>query len=119
LACHFPGDPVMTGCLGLDAMWQVIGYCLAVSDTRLRGHPHRRAWRMSKKAKPYLAGTLRGGHLSGQARQAGVLRGERPAVFGRRLSLRRQRSQGRHDRGRSIRLQGSSPGLGSPHGPRT
>jgi 3-hydroxyacyl-[acyl-carrier protein] dehydratase/trans-2-decenoyl-[acyl-carrier protein] isomerase len=21
-ACHFPGDPVMPGCLGLDAMWQ-------------------------------------------------------------------------------------------------
>ena len=24
-ACHFPGDPVMPGCLGLDAMWQMIG----------------------------------------------------------------------------------------------
>jgi len=21
--CHFPGDPVMPGCLGLDAMWQI------------------------------------------------------------------------------------------------
>lgn len=27
--CHFPGDPVMTGCLGLDAMWQIIGFYLA------------------------------------------------------------------------------------------
>jgi len=27
-ACHFPGDPVMPGCLGLDAMWQVIGFFL-------------------------------------------------------------------------------------------
>ncbi|NRA43198.1 MAG: bifunctional 3-hydroxydecanoyl-ACP dehydratase/trans-2-decenoyl-ACP isomerase, partial [Pseudomonadales bacterium] len=23
--CHFPGDPVMPGCLGLDAMWQLLG----------------------------------------------------------------------------------------------
>jgi 3-hydroxyacyl-[acyl-carrier protein] dehydratase/trans-2-decenoyl-[acyl-carrier protein] isomerase len=22
--CHFPGDPVMPGCLGLDAMWQLV-----------------------------------------------------------------------------------------------
>jgi 3-hydroxyacyl-[acyl-carrier protein] dehydratase / trans-2-decenoyl-[acyl-carrier protein] isomerase len=26
--CHFPGDPVMPGCLGLDAMWQIIGFFL-------------------------------------------------------------------------------------------
>ncbi len=28
-ACHFPGDPVMPGCLGLDAMWQSVGFYLA------------------------------------------------------------------------------------------
>jgi len=28
-ACHFPGDPVMPGCLGLDALWQLIGFYLA------------------------------------------------------------------------------------------
>jgi len=27
-ACHFPGDPVMPGCLGLDAMWQLGGFYL-------------------------------------------------------------------------------------------
>ena len=27
--CHFREDPVMPGCLGLDAMWQLIGYYLA------------------------------------------------------------------------------------------
>ena len=27
--CHFLGDPVMPGCLGLDAMWQLIGFYLA------------------------------------------------------------------------------------------
>lgn len=26
--CHFPGDPVMPGCLGLDAMWQIVGFYL-------------------------------------------------------------------------------------------
>lgn len=27
-ACHFPSDPVMPGCLGLDAMWQLVGFFL-------------------------------------------------------------------------------------------
>ena len=26
--CHFIGDPVMPGCLGLDAMWQLTGFNL-------------------------------------------------------------------------------------------
>lgn len=26
--CHFKGDPVMPGCLGLDAMWQLLGFFL-------------------------------------------------------------------------------------------
>ena len=34
--CHFPGDPVMPGCLGLDAMWQLVGFFLGWS-----GHPGR------------------------------------------------------------------------------
>ncbi|MFT4888286.1 MAG: 3-hydroxyacyl-[acyl-carrier protein] dehydratase/trans-2-decenoyl-[acyl-carrier protein] isomerase [Pseudohongiellaceae bacterium] len=32
--CHFPGDPVMPGCLGLDALWQLVGFFLGWS-----GHP--------------------------------------------------------------------------------
>jgi len=32
--CHFPGDPVMPGCLGLDAMWQLVGFYLG-----WLGHP--------------------------------------------------------------------------------
>lgn len=24
--CHFEGDPVMPGCLGLDALWQLVGF---------------------------------------------------------------------------------------------
>ena len=27
-ACHFVGDPVMPGCLGLDAVWQLLGFYL-------------------------------------------------------------------------------------------
>ena len=27
-ACHFKGDPVMPGCLGLDALWQLVGFFL-------------------------------------------------------------------------------------------
>ncbi|KRA40222.1 bifunctional 3-hydroxydecanoyl-ACP dehydratase/trans-2-decenoyl-ACP isomerase [Devosia sp. Root635] len=35
--CHFPGDPVMPGCLGLDAMWQMIGYWLGWSGSPGKG----------------------------------------------------------------------------------
>lgn len=34
--CHFEGDPVMPGCLGLDAMWQLVGFWLG-----WRGNPGR------------------------------------------------------------------------------
>lgn len=36
-ACHFPGDPVMPGCLGLDAMWQLVGYWLGWSGSPGKG----------------------------------------------------------------------------------
>jgi 3-hydroxyacyl-[acyl-carrier protein] dehydratase/trans-2-decenoyl-[acyl-carrier protein] isomerase len=36
-ACHFIGDPVMPGCLGLDAMWQLVGFFLAWSGAPGRG----------------------------------------------------------------------------------
>ena len=35
--CHFAGDPVMPGCLGLDAMWQIIGYWLGWSGSPGKG----------------------------------------------------------------------------------
>ncbi|HQQ75213.1 MAG TPA: 3-hydroxyacyl-[acyl-carrier-protein] dehydratase FabA [Pseudomonadales bacterium] len=34
--CHFISDPVMPGCLGLDAMWQLVGFYLG-----WRGNPGR------------------------------------------------------------------------------
>ncbi|MCM2681174.1 3-hydroxyacyl-[acyl-carrier-protein] dehydratase FabA [Echinimonas agarilytica] len=36
-ACHFPGDPVMPGCLGLDAMWQLVGFFLGWTGGKGRG----------------------------------------------------------------------------------
>ncbi|MGE3301946.1 MAG: bifunctional 3-hydroxydecanoyl-ACP dehydratase/trans-2-decenoyl-ACP isomerase [Hyphomonadaceae bacterium] len=48
-ACHFVGDPVMPGCLGLDALWQLVGFflgwsggpgkgrALSVGDVEFRG----------------------------------------------------------------------------------
>jgi 3-hydroxyacyl-[acyl-carrier protein] dehydratase/trans-2-decenoyl-[acyl-carrier protein] isomerase len=35
--CHFPGDPVMPGCLGLDALWQIVGYWLGWSGSPGKG----------------------------------------------------------------------------------
>ena len=35
--CHFESDPVMPGCLGLDAMWQLIGFFLCWSGGAGRG----------------------------------------------------------------------------------
>jgi len=35
--CHFEGDPVMPGCLGLDAMWQIIGFTLGWLGHKGRG----------------------------------------------------------------------------------
>ncbi|MEY3018914.1 MAG: 3-hydroxyacyl-[acyl-carrier-protein] dehydratase FabA [Pseudomonadota bacterium] len=35
--CHFPTDPVMPGCLGLDAMWQLVGFFLGWKGNPGRG----------------------------------------------------------------------------------
>ena len=35
--CHFPSDPVMPGCLGLDALWQLVGFFLGWSGLPGRG----------------------------------------------------------------------------------
>ncbi len=57
--CHFPGNPIMPGCLGLDALWQLTGfnlgwrgwtgrgYALGVGEVKLTGmvRPDRRVLR--------------------------------------------------------------------------
>ena len=35
--CHFINDPVMPGCLGLDAMWQLLGFFLGWMDKPGKG----------------------------------------------------------------------------------
>ncbi len=35
--CHFVDDPVMPGCLGLDALWQLVGFYLVWSGFKGRG----------------------------------------------------------------------------------
>lgn len=35
--CHFTDDPVMPGCLGLDAMWQLLGFYLGWSGGEGKG----------------------------------------------------------------------------------
>jgi len=35
--CHFEGDPVMPGCLGLDAMWQLVGFYLGWTKAEGKG----------------------------------------------------------------------------------
>ena len=35
--CHFKNDPVMPGCLGLDALWQMVGFYLGWSGGEGRG----------------------------------------------------------------------------------
>ena len=36
--CHFKEDPVMPGCLGLDAMWQLVGFFLGWLGEPGKGH---------------------------------------------------------------------------------
>ncbi len=35
--CHFKGDPVMPGCLGVDALWQMVGFHLGWLGAQGRG----------------------------------------------------------------------------------
>jgi 3-hydroxyacyl-[acyl-carrier protein] dehydratase/trans-2-decenoyl-[acyl-carrier protein] isomerase len=35
--CHFEGDPVMPGCLGLDALWQLVGFFITWSGHAGKG----------------------------------------------------------------------------------
>ena len=35
--CHFESDPVMPGCLGLDALWQLVGFYLGWRGNHGRG----------------------------------------------------------------------------------
>src|ERR1700751_2284167 len=78
--CHFPGDPVMPGCLGLDAMWQIVGYWLGwawspgkggangVGGVRFRGHitPDTRMVRYEVSLRQVRRGKLALGVANGR-----------------------------------------------------
>ena len=71
--CHFAGDPVMPGCLGLDAMWQLAGFflpwlgepgrgrALGVGRVRFTGQvlPHAQRVRYEIDIRRVLRGQLR------------------------------------------------------------
>ena len=46
--CHFKDDPVMPGCLGLDAMWQLLGFYLG-----WLGQPGKGSCFRSRRSKIY------------------------------------------------------------------
>ena len=84
--CHFPGDPVMPGCLGLDAMWQAVGYWLGWSgspgkgralggEIRFRGDitPKTRLVRYEVSLRQVRRGALALGVASGRLLADGVL----------------------------------------------
>ena len=72
-ACHFEGDPVMPGCLGLDAMWQLTGFylpwlgesgrgrALGVGEVKFTGQvlPDAKVVRYEIDVKRVLRGKLR------------------------------------------------------------
>lgn len=72
-ACHFEGDPVMPGCLGLDAMWQLAGFylpwlgesgrgrALGVGEVKFTGQvrPDAKVVRYEIDVKRVLRGKLR------------------------------------------------------------
>ena len=41
--CHFKKDPVMPGCLGLDAMWQLVGFFLGWDGNPGKGRAYRKS----------------------------------------------------------------------------
>ena len=95
--CHFKGDPVMPGCLGLDALWQLLGFFLGWLGAPGRG----RALGMGE-IEVFRAGAaddeerrLRHRHQARDALEARA-RHRRRLALGRRLrDLSRARSQSR------------------------
>ena len=68
--CHFKGDPVMPGCLGLDALWQMTGFFLGWlglpgrgralgvgrGEVRRSGAPHNKKGRLRRGHEACLQG---------------------------------------------------------------
>ena len=71
--CHFKDDPVMPGCLGLDAMWQMVGFFLGwlggLGKGRALGVGEVKFTGMVLPSAKH--GQLRGGSETGRHAQAG------------------------------------------------
>ena len=83
--CHFKGDPVMPGCLGLDALWQLLGFFLGWLGSpgkRPRARP-RRGEVLRPGAADREEGGLRHRHQARDALEAGA-RHRRRLALGRR-----------------------------------
>ena len=95
--CHFKGDPVMPGCLGLDALWQMVGFFLGWTGGEGRGRalgPRRiEAGRAGAAERPQ--GCVQCRHQTRDALKAGAGHRRRVAFRGRRDYLSRQGSEGR------------------------
>ena len=95
--CHFKGDPVMPGCLGLDALWQMVGFFLGWTggDGPRPGARPRRAEVLRPGAAERPQGRVQRRHQARDALKAGA-RHRRRLAFGRRRDyLSRQGPEGR------------------------
>ncbi len=55
--CHFKDDPVMPGCLGLDAMWQLVGFYGAVIESK-NGKPFAKSAIFYRTFRPLMRGEV-------------------------------------------------------------
>jgi 3-hydroxyacyl-[acyl-carrier protein] dehydratase / trans-2-decenoyl-[acyl-carrier protein] isomerase len=90
--CHFPGNPIMPGCLGLDGLWQLTGFNLGWRGWQGRGYA-------------LGVGEVQAAHLFRRFHQGAANpppdhgRGGRPGGGGRRGDLPGQGHEGGAERG--------------------
>jgi beta-hydroxyacyl-ACP dehydratase FabA len=94
--CHFKGDPVMPGCLGLDALWQLVGFFLGWLARQARvGRLVLESEVLRPGAAEREEGDLRHRYQACHALKARLGHRRWLAISGRHDHLSRQRSQGR------------------------
>jgi beta-hydroxyacyl-ACP dehydratase FabA len=77
--CHFKGDPVMPGCLGLDALWQLLGFFLGWLGSSGKGRALGLGEVKFSGQVLHEAGDLRHRYQAGHALQARARRRRRLA----------------------------------------
>ena len=95
--CHFKGDPVMPGCLGLDALWQMVGFFLGWLGSPGKGRALGLGeLKFSGQVLPTVKKVdLRHRLQARDALEAGARHRRRLAVGGRQRDLPGHRPQGR------------------------